>query len=69
MEHFSLKCKHGDVLIFNGMELHGTTEFHVAHEGCGRVFVAFYMNMSTVSARALTMNMPVRKPKVEYGLM
>ena len=64
-----LECKHGDVLIYNGMELHGTTEFHVASEHAGRVFVALYMNMNTVQARALTMNMPVKKPKVDFGFL
>ena len=49
-----LKCAHGDVLVYNGLHLHGTTEFHLheADASSGRLFFAFYMKASSVHARA-----------------
>ena len=61
-----LKCEHGDVLVYNGMHLHGTTEMAVNDASDGRIFVAFYMNKATLHARAMTMNMPVRQPYMHY---
>ena len=38
-----LKCEDGDVLVFNGMHLHATTEFDVVSGSDGRLFFAFYL--------------------------
>lgn len=57
-----LKCEHGDVLVYNGLCLHGTTEFHLhssdAHSG--RLFFAFYMKREIVHAHARSMSLTSR---------
>ena len=45
-------CRHGDVLIYNGLLLHGTTEFAVADDASGRVFFALYMKRAIVVSAA-----------------
>ena len=49
-----LKCEHGDVLVYNGLCLHGTTEFHLhaSDAASGRLFFAFYMKREIVHAHA-----------------
>ena len=57
-----LQCEHGDVLVYNGLHLHGTTEFHL-HAGdpeSGRVFFAFYMKASIVHAHARSASLVAR---------
>lgn len=50
-----LRCSHGDILVFNGLELHGATEFHVPHKNDGRVFVAFFLKKDSLRASALSL--------------
>ena len=61
-----LKCKHGDVLVYNPEEYHGTTEFHVASPEDGRVFGAFYMNLASLKSAAITGSMKPLKLKFEF---
>ncbi len=49
-----LKCSHGDILVFNGRELHGTTEFEVRQRSNGRVYVAFFLKKDSLRASALS---------------
>ena len=48
----TLKCEHGDVLVYNGLALHGTTEFalHDLDHRSGRVFFAFYAKRCVLDA-------------------
>ena len=51
-----LECKHGDVLVYNGLHHHGTTEFHLYDdEDCsGRLFFAFFMKKDVLHADLLS---------------
>ena len=46
-----LKCEPGDVLVYNGCELHGTSEFAISSASDSRVFAAFYCNAKTMDGR------------------
>ena len=63
-----LKCEPGDVLIYNGCELHGTTEFAFESADDSRIFLAFYVSKKVVEARRVTDSMPT-KPHVDYGYL
>ena len=45
-----LGCRHGDILVYNGLELHGTTEFDPVGESDGRIFFAFYAKKQVLDA-------------------
>ena len=45
-----LKCSDGDVLVYNGLYPHGTTEFDPKGPLDGRQFIAFYCKKEAVSA-------------------
>ena len=51
-----LECKHGDVLVYNGLHHHGTTEFHLldGNELSGRLFFAFFMKKNVLKADLLS---------------
>ena len=55
-----LKCEHGDILIYNPKEYHGTTEMGVVSEADGRVFGACYFKGGHVHAQALSMALSKR---------
>lgn len=66
-----LKCEHGDVLVYNGLMLHGTTEFHLyaGDPNSARVFFAFYMKENIVHARARSESLVSRvgRSPIELG--
>ena len=45
-----LECRHGDILVYNGLHLHGTTEFRPHGPGDGRIFFAFYAKRQVLEA-------------------
>ena len=45
-----LGCRHGEILVYNGLELHGTTEFDPVGESDGRIFFAFYAKKQVLDA-------------------
>ena len=47
-----LKCEDGDVLVYNGLHLHGTTEFGIESDSDGRMFVALFVKRECVEAAA-----------------
>ena len=51
-----LQCAHGDVLVYNGLHPHGTTEFSLFPNqvNSGRLFFAFYMKKQILHADLLT---------------
>ena len=55
-----LKCHHGDVLVYNGCCLHGTTEFHLYARDAKWVFLTFYMKRDVVHAHAKSASLVAR---------
>lgn len=66
-----LKCEPGDVLVYNGCELHGTSEFAISSASDSRVFAAFYCNAKTMEGRCVTDRMAPRQhvSLKEYGFL
>ena len=65
-----LQCAHGDVLVCNGLCLHGTTEFHLheADASSGRLFFAFYMKAASVHAHARSQSLVSREGRSQLVL-
>ena len=49
-----LKCEDGDVLVYNGLLHHGTTEFEVLGPNDSRMYIALFVKRETVEAAALS---------------
>lgn len=59
-EGWVLKVEAGNILIYDPMELHGTTEMHLAGPDDGCIYIAFYVKKAIVGAAAGTMAMPAK---------
>ena len=59
-EGWVLKVGPGNVLIYDPLELHGTTEMHLAGPDDGCIYLAFYVKKAIIQARAATMAMPAK---------
>ena len=59
-EGWVLKVEAGNILIYDPLELHGTTEMHLAGPDDGCIYIAFYVKKAIVGAAAGTMAMPAK---------
>ena len=66
-----LECQHCDVIIYNGLHHHGTTEFELYpnDEDSGRIFFAFFMKKQVLNADLLPQAMVNRVGVQPLNLM